>query len=141
MARPRPYKGRYKKGWIYLVHLSPNDRVKIGFTIEEGTSARLVEATRWVPDAKLIDSWPAMSSWETLARKWLVGQANLVPIPDTELLTGVIDIGQVREEMNRLFFMLPAVDTINTELGDRLDTSSDNESRSLALVENTGESE
>ena len=62
-------------GEIYVMELFPPGRVKIGFTTNAAN--RLKEAQTWIPEAKLLASWPALKMWEAPVRDALIeGEAE-----------------------------------------------------------------
>ncbi len=125
------HKGRYTPGWVYLFDIG-GDRIKIWFSIEENATKRLGEAKRWAPRADMIAQWPGMSSWETLARDFVEGQLRIVRIADTEQFTGVLDVQKVKQCLDRLFSILPDLQTIDAAKGKHLDGRS---GEKIALVE------
>ncbi len=76
--------------------------------------------------------WPGMSSWEPLARDFVEGQLRIVRIADTEQFPGVLDVQKVKQCLDRLFSILPDLETIDAEKGKSLDGRS---GEKIALVE------
>ena len=111
------HKSGYSIGWISLVSTG-GDRVKIGFTSEENLSRRVGEARRWAAQAEEVAKWPGMSSWEPLARDFVEGQLRIVRIADTEQFPGVLDVQKVKQCLDRLFSILPDLETIDAEKGN-----------------------
>lgn len=97
--------GRESPCWIYLIDIPPHN-IKIGRTKEPTAANRLQEARRWYPAARLVKSWPAMVSWEEVARAWVVSQFQLIQTGSENYL-GDIDIEAVAAHLDNLFMRLP----------------------------------
>lgn len=107
------------KGLVYLIQLS-RDRYKMGFTAQaDEAEARVKSARTWVPEAELIATWPAISTWELPARHFVVGQCELEVKGGSEVFqdatakrTKTNRKGEILNQVDQFFQRMPSVDSI-----------------------------
>lgn len=109
MAKADRLLGRHQVCWIYLIELPPY-RFKIGRTKDPEVVDRLEAVKRGDQAARLVRAWPAMVSWEEVARAWIEAHFELVPLGHETYIGQPNQIEAIKESLDSLFERLPSVD-------------------------------